>query len=147
MMIRPALAADLPAIETIVRDAFSMYLPRMERPPGPMLDDYAGHIAGKRAFVLAEGGTVLGMLVLIAKDDHLLLDVVAVSPAAQGMGAGRRLVDFAVAEARRLGLKQVRLYTNEVMRENVPLYEHLGFVVTHRAEQAGYRRVFMAKEV
>jgi GNAT superfamily N-acetyltransferase len=146
-MIRPARAADLPAIQTIVREAFSIYLPRMDRPPGPMLDDYADHIAGGRAFVLTEAGGILGVLVLIAKEDHLMLDVVATAPAAQGKGIGRRLVDFAVLETAGRGFKEVRLYTNEAMAENVPLYEHLGFVVTHRAVQNGYRRIFMTKVV
>ena len=146
-MIRPALAADLPAIETIVREAFSIYLPRMDRPPGPMLDDYAGHIANGHASVLTENGAVLGFVVLIAKDDHLLLDVVATAPAAQGKGVGRRLVDFAVSETRRQGFKELRLYTNEAMGENIPLYEHLGFAVTHRVVENGYRRVYMTRVV
>ena len=43
-MIRPAKAADCAAVEAIVRAAYSIYLDRMGKPPGPMLDDYAAQM-------------------------------------------------------------------------------------------------------
>ena len=43
-LIRPADAADLPAVERIVRAAYTMYIARIGKPPGPMLDDYAALI-------------------------------------------------------------------------------------------------------
>lgn len=145
--IRTAGQGDLAAIERIVRDAFSIYIPRMDREPGPMLQDYAAHVAAGNAFVLDEGGQILGLSVLLDEPDHLLLDVVAVDPAAQGKGVGRRLVAHCEAEAARRGFAEVRLYTNEAMEEVVSLYRHLGFVETHRAVDGGYRRIFMAKPV
>ena len=117
----------------------------MDKPPGPVLDDYTARVAKGEAFVLADADGIAGVLVLIEREDHLLLDNVAVDPARQGRGHGRRLVDFAEAEARRRGHPEIRLYTNEVMQENVGLYERLGYAVTGRGEEAGYRRVFMAK--
>ncbi|MDQ0471251.1 GNAT family N-acetyltransferase [Labrys wisconsinensis] len=146
-MIRLAEPEDVPTIETLVCEAFALYLPRMDRPPGPMLDDYAAHVAAGRASVLTRHGRIAGVLILAPEDDHLLLDTVAVSPRFQGKGIGRALVAHAETEARRLGLPEVRLYTNEVMTENLPLYRHLGFVETHRAAENGYRRVFMTKRL
>lgn len=112
-----------------------------------MLEDYAALIAQGRVEVFEEQGQVLGVLVLIAQADGLLLDNVAVSPAAQGRGLGRQLMAHAEARARQLGLEVVRLYTNEAMSENLGLYERLGYRETHRAEQAGFRRVFMEKRL
>jgi GNAT superfamily N-acetyltransferase len=146
-MIRLAETADVAAIETIVTDAFSIYLPRMDRPPGPMLEDYAAHVASGNAYVFDDGGRILGVTVLVDHPDHLLLDVIAVDPKAQGKGVGRILVRHAEAETKRRGLGEIRLYTNEAMTENLPLYRHLGFVETHRAIAAGYRRVFMTKSL
>jgi hypothetical protein len=41
----------------------------------------------------------------------------------------------------------VHLYTNIVMTENLALYTRLGFEETHRADEDGYRRVFMRKRL
>jgi ribosomal protein S18 acetylase RimI-like enzyme len=77
----------------------------------------------------------------------LLLDNVAVAPAAQGQGYGRALVGFAEAEARRRGHAQLRLYTHVLMTENLALYRRLGFEETGRITEKGYERVYMAKRV
>jgi hypothetical protein len=55
------------------------------------------------------------------------------------------LLAFAEAEARRMGARALRLYTNEAMTENLALYGRLGFVETHRAVEEGLRRVYMTK--
>jgi ribosomal protein S18 acetylase RimI-like enzyme len=55
------------------------------------------------------------------------------------------LITFAEAEARRLGLGEVRLYTHQMMTENIGLYARLGFIETGRGHDAGYDRVFMTK--
>ena len=145
--LRPARAADLPAVQALVARAYGHYVARIGKPPGPMLDDYAARIAEGAVQVLEEDGRLVGLLVLLPEADHLLLDNVAVDPAAQGRGHGRRLVAAAEDEARRLGLPELRLYTHELMTENVVMYERLGFVETHRGQQAGYARVFMRKRL
>ena len=87
------------------------------------------------------------MLVLEEHADHLLLDNVAVEPARQGTGDGRVLLDFAEAEARRRGLPEIRLYTNELMERNIALYAARGYAETERRQEKGFSRVFMAKRV
>jgi len=146
-VIRPAVAADAAAIAAIVRDAYGMYLPRMPKPPGPMLDDYDAVVARGEASALEIDGRIAGIIVLVDEPDHLLLENVAVAPSHKGQGLGRRLVEFAEAEARRRGFAEVRLYTHETMTENQALYRRLGFVETHRARQDGYARVFMSKRL
>jgi ribosomal protein S18 acetylase RimI-like enzyme len=145
--LRLAAPADLTAIEALVARAYGGYVARIGKPPGPMLDDYAARIAENAVRVLEDNGRIVGVLVLLPASDHLLLDNVAVDPAAQGRGYGRQLIAVAEAEASRLGLPEVRLYTHELMTENVALYTRLAYVETHRAEQAGYRRVFMRKPI
>jgi ribosomal protein S18 acetylase RimI-like enzyme len=147
-MIRPATAQDRAAIEAIVDAAYAVYLPRIGKPPGPMLDDYAERIAeGAVSVAEDKDGVVAAILVLLPKPDHLLLDNIAVRPDRQGRGLGRRLVAFAEAETRRRGFAELRLYTHETMTENIVLYARLGFVETGRGEQDGYARVFMAKRL
>ena len=147
MQIRPADITDLPTIERIVRDAYTKYIERIGKPPGPMLDDYRNVIRAHHAWVLEDGGDVAGIIVLLPEDDHLLLDNVALDPAWHGRGLGRVLMEFAEREARRRGYDELRLYTHEKMTENVAMYSRLGWQETGRGEQAGYNRVFFRKPV
>ena len=80
-----------------------------------MLDDYREVIQHHRVLVLADGANIVGVLVLIRQTQSLLLDNVAVHPACQGRGLGRKLMARAEKEARRLGLTTVTLYTNDRM--------------------------------
>lgn len=145
-MIRRARPADRAAVEAIVAAAYAVYIARLGKPPAPMLDDYRRLIAAGAVSVLEQpAGTVAALVVLLPKSDHLLLDNIAVDPRHQGQGLGRRLVDFAESEARRLARGELRLYTHVTMSENIALYTHLGFLETRRRHEGGYDRVFMSK--
>jgi GNAT superfamily N-acetyltransferase len=144
-MIRLAQAADVAAVVAIVNDAYSVYLARNGKIPGPMRDDYAALIADTRVHVLEEGGEIIGLVVLIPQAQSMLLDNVAVSPRAQGRGFGVKLIGFAEQCARAAGFKAIRLYTQDIMTENLALYARLGFVETHRAEEIGLNRIYMSK--
>ncbi|MBA1158105.1 GNAT family N-acetyltransferase [Microvirga mediterraneensis] len=143
--IRLAQLDDLAAVEAIVQAAYSPYIPIIGQRPGPMLDDYAALIAKRCVHVLVAEKEVAGILVLVPDDGAMLLDNVAVHPDRHGRGYGRALIAFAERLARERGFKAIRLYTNEAMSENIRLYERLGFLETHRAEEKGFRRVYMTK--
>ena len=142
---RRATSDDLEAVGSLVRAAYAHYVARIGREPGPMLDDYGRLIEHGRVHVVERDGAVQGILVLIPQEDAMLLDNVAVDPAAQGSGLGRGLLAFAEREAIAAGYRWIRLYTNEAMTENIRLYGRLGYHETHRAVEKGLRRVYMAK--
>ena len=52
--VGPAFFPDLPegALARIVAQAYEIYVPRLGKKPGPMLDDYAARIAAGEAFVV-----------------------------------------------------------------------------------------------
>lgn len=110
-----------------------------------MLDDYGQRIKAGQAWVIEDAGSVAGLLVLVDTDRALLLDNIAVDPAAQGRGLGKMLTTFVEDEARRRGRAEVQLYTNVLMIENVALYQRLGFSETNRVTEKGYQRVYMTK--
>src|SRR5271166_6236034 len=145
--IRAATAADLPAITDIVDEAYRHYITRLGKPPGPMLDDYAARLSEGVVWVLEEGAVIAAIVVLKPEPDYLLLDNIAVSPARQGLGLGRRLLAFAEDEASRRGYREIRLYTHQTMVENQRLYASIGYEETGRATEAGYDRVFMRKQL
>ncbi len=142
---RLAMGSDLQAVEDIVRTAYSRYVARIGREPGPMRDDYRLLIAERRVSVIEHEGCVQGILVLIPQTDAMLLDNVAVAPAAQGLGLGRKLLEFAEQAAVASGFRSIRLYTNEAMTENIALYSRAGYAETHRVEENGLKRVYMVK--
>jgi ribosomal protein S18 acetylase RimI-like enzyme len=142
---RPATPDDLPAVKSIVEAAYGHYVARIGRKPGPMLDDYQALIDSGQVHVVELDGLVRGILVLIPEEGAMLLDNIAVSPDAQGLGLGRVLLDFAERAASGAGYRTITLYTNEAMTENLGLYSRIGYVETHRAEEKGLRRVYMAK--
>ncbi len=145
MNIRRAHPEDVEAVRQIVQAAYGHYVARLGKPPGPMLDDYRQRVADAQAWVLEDEGGPAGVLILEDGDGGLLLDNLAVSPAAQGRGYGRALIAFAEQEARRRGHAAIRLYTNALMTENLALYGRLGFRRTGHVAEKGYERVYMAK--
>ncbi len=141
--IRQATAADLPSVRAVVAAAYARYAGRMDRPPAPVLSDYRAAVESGQVWVL--GHPVVGVVVLITEHDSLLVENVAVHPAAQGLGLGRLMLEFAEQVAAGRGLRRLTLYTNEVMTENLAIYARLGYRETGRSVESGYRRVFMDK--
>ncbi len=143
LALRLATVEDLPDVAQVVGAAYAKYLTRMDRPPAPMTRDLRPQVQARRVWV---GGRPISTVVcLVAEGDGLLVENVAVLPEEQGKGRGRQLMAFAEVEARRRGLTRLRLYTNEVMTENIAFYGHLGFREVERRTSDGYRRVFMEK--
>jgi len=145
--IRAATPADVPAIADVVDQAYRHYIARIGKPPGPMFDDYAARVLEGVVWVLDEGSVIAAIIVLLPVTDYLLLDNIAVSPARQGLGLGRRLLAFAEAEALRRGNNEIRLNTHQTMVENQRLYASIGYEETGRGTEAGYDRVFMRKQL
>ena len=143
--LRPAVPADVETVQTIVTAAYAHDVPRIGRKPGPMLADYHQAVNDGHVWVARDDEQAVGLLVLVPEPDHLLLENIAVTPAAQGQGVGSWLLAFVEDEARRLGLPEVRLYTHEAMVENIALYGRRGYAETHREEEHGFRRVFFRK--
>jgi ribosomal protein S18 acetylase RimI-like enzyme len=133
-------------MSVIARRAYSPYVDLIGARPHPMDDDYAEKVASDRAYV-AEDGEVVGLLILVPKDDHLLLENVAVDPARQGDGIGRALLDRAEAIAQELRRPVVRLYTNAAMTRNIEMYERRGYRQDSRETVDGFNRVFLSKRL
>jgi ribosomal protein S18 acetylase RimI-like enzyme len=144
---RPATLDDVPAIRALVAEAYQHYVPLIGKPPSPMLDDYTARVREDFVFVRESDGAIAGVLVLKDESDHMLLHNIAVAPRLRGQGLGTELVRFAEAQARERGHCELRLYTHELMRQNVRLYQRLGFAITHRAREDGYDRIYMSKAV
>ena len=145
--LRPARPQEAEAVHALVQRAYAPYVPLLGRRPAPMDDDFAARIAQGQAHVLERDGTIVALAVIEARADHLWIDDLAVEPAMHGQGIGQQLLAFAEAEARRLGLDELRLLTNERMVRNRAIYARAGFIETAVVEEGGLRRVYMARRL
>jgi gamma-glutamyltranspeptidase len=143
--IRPGRPDEAAALQGLVERAYGQYVERIGRRPAPMDEDYAARITHGQVDVVVRGTQPVGLIVLVAQDDHLLIDNVAVDPDFQGQGAGRALLAHAERIAVDLGLPELRLYTNAAMTENLALYPSLGYRETGRRTEDGFQRVFFCK--
>ena len=130
-----------------MRDAYAVYVSRIGRKPAPVGADYESLVAAGAVWVASAADGIVGVLVLRSAPTALLLENVAVTPAAQRRGIGKRLIAFAEERARELGLDRVKLYTNERMTENLVLYPALGYVEVGRRREHGFDRVFFEKRI
>jgi amino-acid N-acetyltransferase len=107
MSVRPATLADVPAIHAIVNDHAERG--RMLFKSWPQLYEQV------RDFAVAEdGGEVVGCVALaVLWRDLAEVRSLAVAAGAQGRGLGRRLTEWSLAEAERLGVRRVMSLTYE----------------------------------
>ncbi len=146
-IIRQAEQEDQEALVACVQAAYSKYIERIGKKPAPMLADYKALIAQRMVYALADEKEVRGVLVMMPQGRNLFVENVAVDPRCQGQGLGRTLMAFVEQQARKEQLDEIRLYTNELMTENLLFYHQLGFEEEGRHVQNGYHRVFLRKRL
>lgn len=112
-----------------------------------MLADYMELISKNLVYVITDNEELQGVIVLIPKENFLLIENVAVHPSFQEQGIGRKLIEFAITFAEEACIQEVHLYTNELMTENLMYYPKFGFIEVERRIEDGYRRVYMSKSL
>lgn len=147
MNIQVAKSSHKRAISECVDAAYGMYIERMGKKPAPMVTDYTEPILKGLVHVDVDREKLKGLIVLIPKTNYLLIENVAVHPSYQGQGIGRELIEFGIESARKSNLKEVCLYTNELMTENLKYYPKFGFIEVDRRIEDGFNRVYMSKHL
>jgi ribosomal protein S18 acetylase RimI-like enzyme len=127
--LRQGVGADVPAIRALTRAAYARWVPVIGREPKPMTADYDAAVRDHRFDLLYLGDDLAALIETIREPDHLLIENVAVAPAFQGRGFGRRLLLHAEALAGSFGYSEVRLYTNQRFEDNIRLYERCGYEI------------------
>ena len=144
-VLRRAGIDDAPAIRALTRQAYAKWVPLIGREPMPMLADYVTAVQKHRIDLLYTDGELAALIEMIPEPASLLIENVAVSPALQRRGLGRRLLAHAEEVAVSLGYGEIRLYTNERFVGNVALYLKLGYRIDREEEFRGTLRVHMSK--
>jgi GNAT superfamily N-acetyltransferase len=154
--VRDARPADREAAHALTRDAYAQYATRMAPAAwaglAGALDvalaaESRGELAGAERIVAEHEGRVVGTVLLIAPGTDAYqgaadcapwpeVRLLAVDPAARGLGVGRALMDECVRRAHLSGARTLGLHTSASMREAMTLYRAMGFV---RAPEDDFR--------
>ena len=82
----------------------------------------------ERCWIAEKDGENVGAVFLVKEtDDIARLRLLIVDPKARGLGIGKRLVDECTKFARRVGYKQITLWTNSVLLAARSIYEKAGY--------------------
>lgn len=147
MEIRLAAATDIPALTAIAERAYARYVERIGRRPPPMDPDFMRHVAAGEVAVIDCDGVPAGFVIWRPAADHVFIDNVAVDPARAGRGLGKALLAWVETRAAALGIRELRLYTNARMTENLAMYPRLGWDVTDRRQEHGLDRFYFRKRL
>ena len=80
---------------------------------------------GERHLVLEQSGKLVGGLaVKVLTTERWKIRQVAVAESEQGSGYGKRLMEHAMTEAEKAGVKEIVIHSREVV---IPFYEKFGF--------------------
>ena len=125
--LRRAGPDDALAIDALTQEAYAKWVPVLGRFPKPMTANYDAAVRDHLIDLLFVGDRLTALIEMIPQADHLLIENLAVSPACQGAGYGRRLMGHAEGLAASLGYGEVKLYTNKLFAENLQFYRRLGY--------------------
>ncbi len=143
---RRAGPADAAFVRDLTRAAYAKWVPVVGREPMPMQADYETAVREHRIDLLSLGGETLALIETMLRPDHLWIENIAVSPAAQRQGLGRRLLKRAEALAAEAGLAELRLLTNALFAGNVALYRSEGYAIEKKEPfEKGGVTVYMSK--
>ena len=146
--LRRATAEDADKLTALARAAYARHVPVIGREPMPMTADWAKLLSEQEIWILdGPAGEAVASLALDVQADHVMIWSVAVAPAHQQRGLGRRLMTFAEARACELQRPELRLFTNARMEGNIALYGRLGYGETRRAALPDRVIVHMRKAV
>lgn len=136
MLIRPAVAADIPIMMELEKHAVTAGHWSRERYDAFLAKETAGTAAGLRrhsaALVVEEGGAVVGFLVARGIESEWEIENVVVAGPARRRGLGARLMGEFIELARGHGAKAVFLEVRESNRGARMLYEKWAFVESGR---------------
>lgn len=147
VVIRAATNEDRDRVVALVFGVLNEYglPPDLETKDSDLKDIEGNYIRTGGVFELIEDpeGTLLGCFGLFPLNQETVeLRKMYFLPQVRGMGLGKRVLERAVAYARRLGFKTITLETASVLQQAIRLYTRFGFSpaavehVTARCDQA-----------
>jgi ribosomal protein S18 acetylase RimI-like enzyme len=142
LVLRAATVADAPVLAATIAAAFEQYRGKLVPESGAFRETAEAIAAelskGAGAIIAQRNGAVVGCVMTQEMEGDLYFGRLSVLPAARGTGLARRLIEAVEAEARRRGLKGVRLGVRVVLTENQRLFGSLGYREYSREAHPGF---------
>lgn len=129
LVFRRAGPADAATVAAITAAAYAKWVPVIGRKPKPMIADYNAAVRDHLVELAYRDDKAVGLIEMIPAADHLLLENIAIDPAAQGQSVGRHLMQRVEQHAIERSLPMVRLYTNKAFATNLDFYRRLGYAI------------------
>ena len=131
--IRKAVPEDADELTACMESAYAPYQQRMDGFRLPPMDvDYSLEINQFPVWIVECNNLVVGGLVLVYAENHVVLANIAVHADFQGLGIGKGLLDFAEQKSRQKGFQKLRLVTHVLLIDIIAMYQHLGWSEVHR---------------
>ncbi len=119
----------MPAIQRIISGQVDINLLLEADPDEKAVREY---LQQSIIFEIQEGSQSIGCLLLLQQEEGLMeIKNIAVWEAYRGKGYGSLLLQFAIAEARKLGAKRLRIATGNSSIGQIYLYQKAGFELSH----------------
>jgi putative acetyltransferase len=142
-VLRPASNADTPAVRELVFAVLREFglTPDPAQTDADLTDLKASYLSrgGRFDLLIGPDGKLLGTVGLYPVDRETVeLRKMYLRPEARGHGYGRRLLDHALAEGRKMGFRRMTLETASVLRDAIAMYTRYGFrpfVAEHRSKR------------
>lgn len=131
----PALADVL----TLMQAAFAAHDGLID-PPSSINRLRLSDLQARHVSVLAVGRPPRAAVLLTRRSDHLAIGKLSVAADARRSGLARRLLDRAAADARAMGLAQLRLQTRVELTDNHRAFRAMGFRKIAETAHPGYDR-------
>lgn len=127
--VRPFQPGDEVAFRELNEAWISKYF-TIEEAERPYLEDPVGNIiqAGGHIFIAAAGDDPVGCCALLPHEPGAFeVAKMAVLENLRGRGIGRKVLQYAIAYAKKIGAKRLYLETNRKLANAIHLYESVGF--------------------
>ena len=138
---------------TLIRASFA-YMDGVIDPPSSAhrltVDALREKTKEETGFAAFSGDVLAGCVFIKEKADHFYLGKLAVAPAFEGQGIGRKLMEKAEEEAVARGKPVMELQTRVELTRNHKVFEKLGYHITAGTAHPGYDRttsITMRKEI
>jgi GNAT superfamily N-acetyltransferase len=145
--LRRAHSDEAGEIEAFQRAAYERNRAILGVEPIPLKADYIKILSDYEVWLHANGGALAGVLILEPRASDLLIWSVATAPDRRGAGLGNRLLAAADVRARELGKDVIRLYTGELLVDNVAWYQRRGYAIERTEAMSDRRIVHMMKTI
>lgn len=132
IQIRRAAPEDAAAITGLLYEAFSEfksdYTPEAFAIVTPLVDEIAARFGEGAMWVAVLDEGIVGTVSVVPEPGWLYIRSMAVSPQAQGMGVGHKLLDEIEGYGIEKGFDRLFLYTTHFSSDAIRLYEKHGFI-------------------